>query len=250
MARSSISLKSRMEIIKQAIENSTSLEDLEQQEIQINTLMYLGTLSKYDIEKLTQIYQAKALKLQPKNTLNFSQLEKTNSSTLGKQYINSGAKEKRDINYLPYVASSTNDLLKIKSKSLVIENLKDSKIDIPVPVISNEVSENLNAVASVGRVQLFNLDGCEIQLSNPVKSDIFIQNCTNCVISGICHQLRISNSFNLTINVLCGSNPIQEHSENISIHKYLVNEPSQALSVLLKRYKFDEKLSLNLINFT
>ena len=246
-----------MEIVRDEINAATTLSELQDQENRINLLVQMN-YNKYDLEKITKLYQYKRLELQPSTQPILSMLQsKEELPLLGDNRMDLKDRIEQDLIYPAFVCEELDQLTKIKSKSIVIENKINSNIFIPMPIISKVKGESDSFnVASVGRVQLLNLKNCKITIENPIKSDLYILNCQSCTIFGLCHQLRISNSHDLKLTVFCKSNPIQEHSTNISILPFefsqSILENKKTFEFLLKRYKFslhEERETKQVIDF-
>eukprot|EP00835_Amoeboradix_gromovi_P006308 NODE_719_length_4821_cov_0.698009.p2 type:complete len:260 gc:universal NODE_719_length_4821_cov_0.698009:4654-3875(-) len=242
-----------MDVVRENIKNAKSLKELQEQENKINILMQLS-YSKYDLEKITQLYQNRKLELKPPSVFNITQVTniKEKLPNLGSTLLKEKARQKQDMKYDPYVAEHPEELLKAKSKGVIIENLENSYIFLPLPVIHSDKTNksrnasNINSIASIGRVQLVNLLNCNIIMHNPIKSDLYILNCANCEIYGLCHQLRISGSNGLKLQVYSKSSPIQEHSSGIDIlpfkTKAEIAEDSEVFELMLNRYKYQANL--------
>ena len=244
-----------MDSLKSDITTCTTKEDLKKLEHKLNMMMQLK-FTKYDLEKLSQLYAIKYEELSTNTSVQVSDIViASDKPQLGSSYTvdDSLNSIKCDKLYSPYTVTMLQDLTSLKSKSLVFENLIDSTIVLPLPLLTTEVKNNVNSVeqsvGSIGRVQLINLVNCTITIHNPIKSDLYVLNCTNCIISGICHQFRISNSSNLKCKVYCESDPIQESSHGIEINSLALPENDISL-FLLKRYKLGlNKQDLALVDY-
>lgn len=134
-----------------------------------------------------------------------------------------------DLNLSPDHAATGSASAKIQSKaqaipigSYAVSQRDKEEVDITLDDFPNLESKNsaqlfineckstlVSAPCPLGSVRLENLTDCAIVLG-PCRTSIYLENCINCRIFLVCHQLRIHNTHKCQLFVLVNSAPIIE----------------------------------------